>query len=124
MFQFKTLELDCKFLSLTVSHRYKLVYITFTAFEDIKIDINSEVKQILIKKFEKAKLKLQFSDFTELDSLPSILTNKKTRLSVIVKYAEGHSVLEIDNSSEIKTSTDRTRALVVPEVGRAIPKTA
>ena len=103
MFQFKTLELDCKFLSLTVSHRYKLVYITFTAFEDIKIDINSEVKQILIKKFEKAKLKLQFSDFTELDSLPSILTNKKTRLSVIVKYAEGHSVLEIDNSSEIKT---------------------
>ena len=103
MFQFKTIELDCKFLSLTVSHKYKLVYITFTAFEDIKIEINSEVKQTLIKKFEKAKLKLHFSDFTELDTLTSTFTNKKVRLSVIVKYAEGTSVVEVDNSSEIKT---------------------
>ena len=103
MFQFKTIELDCKFLSLTVSHKYKLVYITFTAFEDIKIEINSEVKQTLIKKFEKAKLKLHFSDFTELDTLPSTFTNKKIRLSVIVKYVEGQSVVELDNSGEIKT---------------------
>ena len=101
MSQFKTIELDCKIQSLTVSHQFKVVYINFTAFEDIKIEINSEIRQILLKKFEKAKFRLQFGDFSELETLPLLLTNKKIRLSIIVKFFEDKSI--VDTVNETKT---------------------
>ena len=105
MSQFKTIELDCKIQSLTVSHQFKVVYINFTAFEDIKIEINSEIRQILLKKFEKAKFRLQFGDFSELETLPLLLTNKKIRLSIIVKFFEDKSIVDTVNETCILLKT-------------------
>lgn len=100
MSHFKNIEVECKILSVTVSHQYRVVYINFTAFEDIKTDIYSDTKQVLIRKFEKAKFKLQFSDFCELVNLPITFTNKKIRLNVLVKHIEGQQIVDIVNDTK------------------------
>ena len=104
MTSFQTFEIDAKFLSLTISYQFKIAYLYFQSLSDVFIV--SSTKEKAFSKFERGKLKLTFSDFSELESLRSRIGQPKNKLEAVVKLNNGSYEVDIAkdfNNKDLKT---------------------
>ena len=94
MTSFTNIDIDCKLLSLTISYQFKTVYINFQARNDIFYD--HEVNQHkLIPQWERARLKLNYSDLSEVLSLKSFFDNQIISLKAVLRLIDGKYIPEI-----------------------------
>ena len=105
MTSFITFEIEAKNLSVTISYHFKIVYLNFQALSDVFIkDKNFEEK--IFSKFERGKLKFSFSDFSELESLKSIICQPQNKLKTVIKITNGSYEFDIAkdfNNKDLKT---------------------
>ena len=94
MTTFSNIDIDCKFLSLTISYQFKTVYVNFQARNDVFY--HHEINQHkIVSQWERARLKLTFSDLAELKSLQSLILNQIVSLKVVLRLIDGTYIPEI-----------------------------
>ena len=93
MTSFQTFEIDAKFLSLTISYQFKMAYLYFQTLSDVFIA--SSTKEKAFSKFERGKLKLFFSNFSELESLRSRICQPQNKLKAVIKLNNGSYEVDV-----------------------------
>lgn len=106
MTTFTTFEIDAKFLSLTISYQFKIVYLNFQSLSDTYIQTSTREK--VFSRNERGKLKFSFNDFSELESLKSKICQSQNKVGAVIKLTNGSYDFNINkdfNNKDIKTLT-------------------
>lgn len=88
MTTFTNIEIDCKLLSLTISYQFKTVYINFQARNDIFYEHQANQHKI-IPQWERARIKLTYSDLSEIITLQSFFDNQIISLKAVLRLIDG-----------------------------------
>lgn len=94
MTSFANIDIQCKLLSLTLSYQFKTVYINFQARSDVYYTHEIDQHKI-IPQWERARLKLTYSDLSEVKSLQTLLQNQIVSLKIVVRLTDGVFIPEI-----------------------------
>lgn len=102
MITFEQFDIDAKILSLTISYQFKTVYLTFQALSDVFVNTDEK----MFARWERCKLKLSFSELSELQFLNSIFDKPQSKLKAIIRLNNNCYEKEISKDSynkDIKT---------------------